>query len=160
LRYPAALFLAAMASLACAADPAGDGPIDYNRDVRQILSSHCYACHGPDQGKRQAGLRLDKQEAALAPLESGKHAIVPGDSAHSELIARVTAADDEVMPPADAGKRLKPAEVATLRKWIDQGAQWRGHWSYLPVERPALPAVRDPSWPQTPIDFFFLRRLD
>jgi mono/diheme cytochrome c family protein len=151
-----------MATLACAAEAAaGDEPIDYNRDVRQILASHCYACHGPDQAKRQAGLRLDKQEAALAPLESGKHAIVPGDSAQSELIARVTAADDgEVMPPADAGKRLKPAEIATLRKWIDQGAKWKGHWSYLPVERPALPAVRDPSWPKTPIDYFILRRLE
>jgi mono/diheme cytochrome c family protein len=135
--------------------------IDYNRDIRQILSSHCFACHGPDQAKRQAGLRLDKQETALAELESGGHAIVPGKSAQSKLIARITTADeDEVMPPKEAGKRLKPEEIEKLRQWIDRGAKWKGHWSYLKIERPALPSVSDPSWPQTPIDTFIMHRLD
>ena len=158
----ALLVLALGASLGYAqtAQPAVD-EIDYNRDVRQILSNHCYACHGPDQAKRQAGLRLDKQETALAPLESEGHAIVPGDSQHSKLIARITSADeDEVMPPPGAGRRLTPQEIATLRKWIDQGAKWKGHWSYLKIERLAVPGVSDAAWPKTPIDHFILRRLD
>ncbi len=145
---------------------AGDPPtvveaVNYNRDIRQILSNNCYACHGPDPAKRQAGLRLDKQETALAALESEGFAIVPGNSAQSKLFARVTTSDDdEVMPPKDAGKRLKPEEIEKLRAWIDQGAKWQGHWSYLKIEWPALPPVSDPSWPRTPLDNFIMRRLD
>jgi len=135
--------------------------IDYNRDIRQILSNNCYACHGPDQAKRQGGLRLDKQETALAALESGGAAIVPGKSAESKLITRITSHDDdEVMPPKDAGKRLKPEEIETLRKWVDQGAPWKGHWSYLKVERPPLPVAKTESWAKTPIDNFILQRLE
>jgi mono/diheme cytochrome c family protein len=135
--------------------------VDYNRDVRPILSNHCYACHGPDQAKRQAGLRLDKQEMALAALESDGFAIVPGHSDQSKLIARVVSSDEaEVMPPPEAGRRLKDAEIETLRKWVDQGAVWKGHWSYLKVERPPLPPVSDPAWPRTPIDNFIMARLD
>ncbi len=139
----------------------GSEAIDYNRDIRQILSNHCYACHGPDKAKLQAGLRLDHQETALAALESGGHAIVPGDSSQSKLIARITSTDeDEIMPPKAAGKRLKPEEIEKLRRWIDQGAKWKGHWSYLKVERPGLPPVSKPGWPKTPIDYLILRRLD
>ena len=134
--------------------------IDFNRDVRQILSNHCFACHGPDQAKRQAGLRLDKQEHALAVLESGQRAIVPGDSKASTLIARITNPDDEAaMPPAGSGRRLTPREVDVLRRWIDHGAPWKGHWSYLKIERPAVPAVSDVAWPKTPIDHIILQRL-
>ena len=133
-----------------AADAAAEA-VDYNRDVRQILSNHCYACHGPDKAKLQAGLRLDHEETALAELESGGHAIVPGKSSQSKLIARITSSDeDEIMPPKAAGKRLKPAEIEKLRRWIDQGAKWKGHWSYLKVERPALPPVSDPAVAEDP----------
>jgi mono/diheme cytochrome c family protein len=143
-----------------AAGPVPD-PIDYNRDIRQILSNHCYACHGPDQNKRQAGLRLDKQETILAELESGGHAIVPHKSGESKLIAHITSTDDdEVMPPPTAGKRLTPTEIEKLRRWIDEGAKWKGHWSYLKIERPAVPTTSDPSWLKTPIDSFILARLD
>jgi mono/diheme cytochrome c family protein len=134
--------------------------IDYNRDVRQILSDHCYACHGPDQAKRQAGLRLDREDSAKSELESGSRAIVPGDTSASELIARITATDDSVMPPAEGGKPLKPEHVARLKSWVEQGAKWKGHWSYLPIEPAALPAVSDSAWPRTPIDYFILERLD
>ncbi|MBI3839405.1 MAG: PSD1 domain-containing protein [Planctomycetia bacterium] len=140
---------------------AGPDALDYNRDIRQILSNNCYACHGPDKAKLEAGLRLDHQETALAELESGGRAIVPGDSSQSQLIVRITSSDeDEVMPPKAAGKSLKPEEIEKLRRWIDQGAKWKGHWSYLKVERPALPAVSNPGWPKTPIDHFILHRLD
>ena len=154
--------VAASASRLLADDPpSAPDAVDYNRDIRQILSNNCYACHGPDQAKLQAGLRLDKQETALAALESGGAAIVPGHSAQSKLIARIASHDDdEVMPPKEAGKRLKPEEIEKLRKWIDQGAKWKGHWSYLKVERPPLPAVKNGSWPKAPIDYFVLQRLE
>ena len=127
--FVAPLVAALGAQTACAqGSPSPTVAIDYNRDVRPILSNHCYACHGPDQAKRQAGLRLDKQELALAALESDGHAIVPGHSDQSKLIARVVSTDDaEVMPPPEAGRRLKETEIETLRKWIDQGAVWKGH---------------------------------
>ncbi len=167
LTLPAFSMLATtvLALLGSASWAAADAPtpeaIDFNRDVRQILSNHCFACHGPDQAKRQAGLRLDKQDHALAVLESGQRAIVPGDSKASTLIARITNPDDEAaMPPAGGGRRLTPREVDVLRRWIDQGAPWKGHWSYLKIERPAVPQVSEAAWPKTPIDHFILQRLE
>jgi mono/diheme cytochrome c family protein len=154
--------IALLSVRALAADALG-GPaaVDYNRDIRPILLDHCYACHGPDEGKRQAGLRLDRQADAGKELESGGFAIVPGKHDQSKLIARIVSADDhERMPPVEAGPRLKPEQVEQLSQWIDQGAVWKGHWSYLQVERPALPAVSDPAWPRNGIDFFILRKLD
>ena len=95
----------------------------------------------PRPGQAASGPAAGSRRDALAELESGGLAIVPGDSSHSKLIARITSTDeDELMPPKEAGPRLKPAEIETLRRWIDQGAKWKGHWSYLQVERPALPA--------------------
>jgi hypothetical protein len=134
--------------------------IDYNRDIRPILSDHCYACHGPDEGKRQGGLRLDRSHDALAQLESGGFAIVPGNVDESRLIARVMASDDERMPPPKSGAPLKPRDVELLRRWVAEGAVWKGHWSYLKVERPGLPAVSDPAWPRGAIDYFVLEKLD
>src|SRR5262245_31133732 len=104
----------AWAAPRAAAQPAA---VDYNREIRPILSNNCYACHGPDEAKREAGLRLDKQDGALAALESGGAAIVPGNSAASKLIARITASDEaELMPPKDSGKKLSADEIAKLRR--------------------------------------------
>jgi mono/diheme cytochrome c family protein len=148
-------------SPAPAADGARDELVDYNRDIRPIFSDHCIACHGPDQGKRQGGLRFDRREDALAALESGGFAIVPRHASDSKLFARVTADDeDERMPPRESGPRLKSDQVEKLRKWVEQGAEWKGHWSYLKVERPELPAVSDSAWPRNPIDHFILNKLD
>ncbi len=142
--------------------PASDlPPVDYDRQVRHILSNHCYACHGPDQAQLQAGLRLDKRERAQAELETGGHAVIPGNSAASKLIARITSDDlDEVMPPADAGKPLSPEQIEILRRWIDEGAEWEEHWSYRPISRAVPPEVSNTAWPRTPIDNFVLRRLE
>src|SRR5213595_3539025 len=97
--------------------------LDFNRDIRPILSDHCYACHGPDQNKRKAGLRLDQKEEAFQPLKSGNFAIVPGELAKSKLIERITTTDDdERMPPLKTGKKLTAAQIASLRRWIEQGA--------------------------------------
>ncbi len=157
----AAIFVTSALAAAHAGDAAGASTtVDYNRDIRPILLNHCYACHGPDEGKRKAGLRLDREADARAKLESGQHAIVPGQIEHSELLTRVAATDDSRMPPADVAGSLKPEQIERLRQWIAQGAKWQGHWSYTKVERPALPAVSDSAWPRNGVDAFILQSLD
>ena len=139
-----------------------DDRVDFNHDVRPILSNKCFACHGPDEGTLEAGLRLDKPAVATAPLPSGAVAIVPGKPGESELLARISAEDDSLrMPPAEFGKPLSAAEVATLRKWIEQGAQYAVHWSYAPPRRPAVPPVpaSHAAWVQNPIDHFTLQAM-
>jgi len=134
--------------------------VDFNRDVRPILSGKCFQCHGPDDQVRKAGLRLDRQDAATALLKSGRRAIVPGNSSQSELIHRVTATDDSQMPPAKVGKRLTEQEVAILRRWIDQGAAYHQHWSYVaPVRWPLPTWDRDQAVVHNAIDAFVVARL-
>jgi len=131
-------------------------PIEFNRDVRPILSDHCFTCHGPDAGKRKAKLRLDRREVALA-----KEAIVPGDPDASELIYRIFADDpEEHMPPPETRAPLTDAQKEILRRWIAEGAEYEDHWSYLPLARPAVPAVRRADWLRTPVDAFVLARLE
>ena len=115
-------------------------PVDYGREVRPILSDKCYHCHGPDEGARKAKLRFDTREGAFR-LKDGAAVIVPGKSAESELIFRITSAHaDEVMPPPEAKiGRLTPAEVDILQRWINEGAAFQGHWSFLPVSSVVLP---------------------
>ena len=140
-----------------------DGPpaIDFNRDIRPLLSDRCFACHGPDAAKREAGLRLDSSEGATAELASGARALVPGDAAASTLLERVASTDpDLVMPPPHVGKPVTPAEADLLRRWIAGGARYRKHWAFERVERPAVPASRDTVWPRTPVDRFLLARLE
>ncbi len=140
---------------------AEDKPIDFNRDIRPILSDNCYACHGPDANERQAGLRLDSREGALAELDSGEKAVVPGNVEASALVARVLAADEsERMPPADSGKKLSPEQVDLLKRWVAEGAAWKEHWSLVTPDRPELPAVKNASGLINPIDRFIAARLE
>src|SRR5436190_8813560 len=135
--------------------------VDFNRDVRPILSDTCFTCHGPDDAKRKSGLRLDFKETAYKPAKSGKTAIVPGDVAHSELIRRITTADeDDRMPPADSGKQLSKEQIEILKKWVAQGAAYRGHWAFEAPVRSELPEVKDKSWPRNEIDRFILAKLE
>ncbi|HEV3263353.1 MAG TPA: PSD1 and planctomycete cytochrome C domain-containing protein [Gemmataceae bacterium] len=135
--------------------------VDYNRDIRPIFSSHCYACHGPDRDRRKAHLRLDRKEDAFKTLRSGNLALVPGHSDRSQLFLRVASADAaKRMPPRKTGKPLSNDEIATIRRWIDQGAEWKGHWAYIPPRRPELPAVADKAWPRNAVDYFVLARLE
>lgn len=134
-----------------------DGPssVDYIRDVRPILSTNCFACHGPDDKTRKGGLRLDVREEALVALS-------PGKPAESELLRRVSSADpQEVMPPVKTGRRLSPREIEILRRWIAQGAPYAPHWAYRAPTPPAIPQVVAPShFPiRNPIDAFVLYRL-
>jgi hypothetical protein len=155
--------LAGMCLVACmrAADKPTAAKVDFNRDIRPIFSNHCYACHGPDGNKRKAGLRLDRKEDAFQELDSGEFALVPGDPAESELYRRITEPDAaRRMPPQKTGNPLSPTQVELIRRWIEEGARWKKHWAYIPPERPALPAVRDPAWCRNGIDYFILDRLE
>jgi mono/diheme cytochrome c family protein len=114
--------------------------INFDRDIRPILSDHCFTCHGPDNNKRQAGLRLDQKEAAFSPVESGDTAIVAGQVGSSELIHRITSTDDSlVMPPPGEGKPLSKSQVELLSRWISEGATWSNHWAFEPVKTPTVP---------------------
>ncbi|HMF16011.1 MAG TPA: PSD1 and planctomycete cytochrome C domain-containing protein, partial [Gemmataceae bacterium] len=147
---------------------AGDQPdkskaprIDFARQIRPILSENCFRCHGPDHEERKAKLRLDIKASAFGKLRSGGHAIVPGNSKKSELIARITDQDPSVrMPPAKINKHLTPQQIELLRQWIDQGAEWHEHWAFVPPARPELPKVKKKDWPRNGIDHFILARLE
>jgi hypothetical protein len=133
--------------------------VEYNRDILPILSSKCFTCHGPDVKK--AGLRLDRREFATRPAKSGDTPIVPGKSADSEVVRRIFADDEaERMPPRKGGKPLTDAEKQLIKRWIEQGAEYREHWAFVPVERPAVPAVKDRAWGKNAIDGLVLHRLE
>ncbi|WDI41016.1 PSD1 and planctomycete cytochrome C domain-containing protein [Bremerella sp. P1] len=132
-----------------------DSPIQFNRDVRPILSDRCFACHGPDANSREADLRLDDRESAIQDL-GGHRAIVEGNANESELIRRITASDEfEVMPPPEHGEPLNPQEVAVIRAWINQGAPYQKHWSFESLKRPEVPAGA-----AHPIDAFIRSKLE
>src|SRR5262245_5660824 len=133
----------------------GEAPISFNRDVRPILTEHCFACHGPDSGSRKAGLRLDLKTSATSPIKSGAIAVVAGDLDASELYQRLTAEDEsDRMPPPRSGKRINAAQVETLRRWIAQGAVWEEHWSLIPPKRPSPPNVKNHVWVRNAVDQF------
>ena len=135
--------------------------VRFNRDVRPILSDRCFVCHGPDAKNKNIPLRLDSFDAATAVLGGGRRAIRPGDPVASQLIARVVSPVKGLrMPPAASGPPLTPAEVETLRQWVEQGAQWEKHWAYLPPERPARPQSPWPLRERNAIDAFVFTRLE
>jgi hypothetical protein len=139
----------------------GAEPPDFNREVRPILSAHCFKCHGPDDKTREAGLRLDVREAAIGELESGATAIVPGKTAASELVSRILATDEGlVMPPPAANKPLSAAQKETLQRWIAAGAEYAPHWAFLRPKQAPVPAVKQADWPRNPIDHFTLARME
>ncbi|MDO8541285.1 MAG: DUF1553 domain-containing protein [Opitutaceae bacterium] len=148
----AALFAAGTAEV-------GGRPIDFNRQVKPILSENCFKCHGPDESAREARLRLDWREVATQPAKSGEIAIVPGHPERSELVLRITDEHD-AMPPSETGKKLTPDQIETLRQWISEGANYAPHWSFIPPSKPALPVIADAKWPRNAIDHFVLARLD
>jgi len=138
-----------------------EGSIRYNRDIRPLLSDHCFGCHGPDSSQRRAGLRLDLPPPEVAKSESGLSAIVAGRPSASELLRRVESDDPAVvMPPPETYKFLNAEQKSLLRRWIEQGAAYEAHWAYVAPNRPALPPVADASWPWHPIDRFIRVRLE
>jgi mono/diheme cytochrome c family protein len=156
------LWLLTGSAFGAARDKAGSpSKVDFNRDIRAILSDNCFACHGPDDKGRKAGLRFDRKADALKPAKSGDYAIVPGDLAKSTLIARLTSKDpDEVMPPPKTGKKLTAQQVELFKRWIQEGAKFEGHWAFAKPERPVVPAVKNTKWSRNDIDRFVLARLE
>jgi hypothetical protein len=138
----------------------GADTIEFNRDIRPILSDHCYTCHGPDQSNRKTKLRFDTEDGAKQDL-GGHFAIVPRDPAKSEMVARISAGKSpRRMPPAYAGPALSDHDIDLIRRWIAKGAEWQKHWSLIPPRRPETPQVSDAAWVRSPIDAFVLARLD
>ncbi|MFN9268866.1 MAG: DUF1553 domain-containing protein [Planctomycetaceae bacterium] len=145
------LAILAIPSAASAADR-----LEYNRDIRPILAENCFACHGPDSAARKAGLRLDRRAAAL---EAG--AIDVDEPAESELLKRIVSTDPkQVMPPPETKKSLTPQQVATVKRWLAEGAEYQPHWSFMTPVRPALPAVKDAGWVRNDLDRFVLSNLE
>ncbi|MFM7169217.1 MAG: PSD1 and planctomycete cytochrome C domain-containing protein [Planctomycetaceae bacterium] len=160
LRLLCRVLLLTIALARCSAPAAAQAPpaaaaVDYQRDIRPILSNHCFPCHGTDQESRQADLRLDQRDAALA-----HGAILPGNAADSPLLQRVLSSDPEQhMPPAEFNKPLNQTQLDLLQRWIQQGAEYQDHWAFQPLQAPAIPAERSDSWCRGELDAFVLQRL-
>ena len=145
MRHLIALLLATSSSIAFAETI--PEKVEYNRDVRPILSDNCFFCHGPDANHREADLRLDLREAAIEKL-------APGKPNESELVARIVSQDPDLrMPPPEANKELTPQQIEILKRWVEQGAGYQKHWSYEPPVKPAIPAG------EQPIDHLVRKRL-
>ena len=157
------MLIALRLGLEAGAGEASGRPVDFNLEIRPILSNRCFACHGPDAGKRKGvarPLRLDTEGGAFEDL-GGYSAIVRGQPDESELIARVRSDDpNEVMPPPKHGQKLPTAEIDRLSRWIGQGAPYARHWSYVKPTRPPLPRVKAETWPGNAVDRFILARVE
>lgn len=138
-----------------AAKAEAGGKLTFNAHIQPILAENCYHCHGPDPGSRKAGLRLDRAEYAFRPLEKSGPAIVPGHPERSPLVQRIESTDDrDRMPPPEAHKTLKPEDVATLRRWVAEGAEYEEHWAFIAPRRPAVPPAAAGKDALSPIDAF------
>lgn len=155
------LYSLPLVALLCATATAEDR-IDFNRQIRPILSDRCFQCHGPDEEERYGGFRLDVREGAIAEADSGSIPIVPGKPNESELVLRVVTNDESLqMPPPDAKKpHLTKQEADLIKTWIEQGAPWSPHWAFVAPKRPELPRVEKSQWGRNPIDQFILARLE
>jgi len=142
-----------------------DGPaqpataIDFNRHIRPILAENCFACHGPDEKTRKAKFRLDTREGAFAALRDGDHALVAGKPDQSVLIDRLTGGPNRIMPPPKFNKKLTVEQIALLKRWVAEGANWSDHWAYVTPKKPELPQVGDAGWVRNEVDRFILARL-
>ena len=144
-----------------AAEKAIPEKVDYNLHIKPILSDRCFACHGPDKSKQKAGLRLDIADNAYEKLESGNRAIVPGDLADSEVFHRIVSNDPEfMMPTPESHLSLNTEEKALLLRWIEQGAEYKPHWSLVAPTMPELPNVKRKQWVKNDIDRFVAQKHD
>jgi len=140
--------------------------VEFNRDIRPVLADNCFHCHGPDPGTRKAGLRLDTEAGFFAPRQTkdGKQEpapIIKGKPDQSSLYQRLLSKDeDEIMPPPETHKKLKPEQIAQIKSWIEQGAPWQPHWSLLPPVAVTPPPPKDAGWAKNPVDRFVLARLE
>lgn len=136
--------------------------VDYNFDVRPILSDKCFNCHGPDANKRAEDLRLDTPEGAYKALKDteNEYAIVPKNLEKSQLYQRITATDStELMPPYDSNLKLSQYEIKVLKKWVEQGAAYKPHWAFVAVTKPEMPQLENTDWAKNELDYFILDKL-
>ncbi|HET6423210.1 MAG TPA: PSD1 and planctomycete cytochrome C domain-containing protein [Planctomycetaceae bacterium] len=160
-RWSASIVVCATASLIVPSAVSAGEKLQFNRDIRPILSNNCYLCHGPDEKHREGGLRLDRSADATAKLESGQTAIVPGDANASELVKRILSTDpNTVMPPPDSEKVITAEQREILKRWVAEGAEYQGHWSFISPQRPTPPAVKRMDLVRNDIDPFLLARLE
>ncbi len=141
----------------------GGDQISYNFHIRPILSDKCFACHGPDANKREAGLRLDLAEVAYDVLKEspGKYALKPNEPDHSEVYHRITTTDPgEMMPPPESNLTLSSEEIDLIHEWIKQGAEYEPHWAFVSPKKQPLPKIKDPDWPINEIDYFTFLKMD
>ena len=133
--------------------------IDFDRDIKPILSDNCYHCHGPDGESREAELRMDQKESVFGERDD-YWIVLPGEPDESELVARlITSDEDEMMPPAESGKELTPEQIDLLQRWVAEGAPWKEHWSFVPPTRPQLTDTKHLEGARNEIDYFVMRRL-
>ncbi|MCA9098038.1 MAG: DUF1549 domain-containing protein, partial [Planctomycetaceae bacterium] len=140
-----------------------DGPdkVNFDRQIRPILSDNCFACHGFDEKQRKAGLRLDTKEGVFAKADSGEPSVIAGNGTDSELYQRLVESTPELqMPPPSTGKKLKPEQIELIKRWIDEGAEVTQHWAFIPPTQPIPPEVAHPEFVINPIDQFILKRLE
>ncbi len=143
------------------ANDSASNRIDFNRDIRPILSDKCWACHGPDAPNLKIKLRLDSESGIKAELGRGRRAVVPGHPEQSELVRRITADNEAMrMPPVDSGRALTEREKKLLAEWIKEGANWAKHWAFVNPVKPQLPKIEHKAWPVNAIDFFVLEQLE
>ena len=143
-----------------AVDLQADVDVDFNRDIRPLLSDRCFLCHGPDNDEGAGGFRLDAHASATAVADSGARPLVPHDAANSEILRRLQADDEsQRMPPIDSGKPpLTAQQIDLIRKWIDKGGQYQKHWAFVTPERAPTPQVSQSDWVRDPIDQFLLSK--
>src|SRR5436190_7247989 len=152
------LFLALTLSLS--AQEKAPRPVDFEREIRPLLSDTCYTCHGPDGAKRKSKLRLDTREGAFAEHD-GVKMIVPGKPEQSEVFRRLISPDaDDRMPPVKTKRTLSAAQVALIKRWIQEGATWGSHWAFVAPKAPPAAEVQNRGWRRNGIDDFVLARLE
>ncbi len=144
--------------------PGGEAAISFNESIQPILSEKCYHCHGPDSGTREPKkepLRLDREKFAFEKRKDGKPVIIKGDAGASLLVRLIKSKDpDEIMPPAKGHNHLNPEQIALIERWVDQGAVYEEHWSFVPPRRPDLPEVAKPNLVRNPVDAFIQEKLE
>ena len=164
-RIPAAVVavltgVAVLSAPPMAGSTVDQAPVDFQSQVRPILSNTCFECHGPDPKARLADLRLDLEEGVFSERSAGSP-VTPGDPDSSLVYQRITHPDAALrMPPKYAHKELTEDQIQVVRRWIEEGAPWEEHWSFAPLNQPPLPSVETPEWVRNPIDRFVLARLE
>ena len=135
--------------------------IGFNKDIRPILADACFQCHGPDPGTRKAGLRLDTEAGFFTAKDGEQPTVIKNKPEVSNLFQRLISTDeDEVMPPPESHKTLKPEQIAMVKQWIAEGAPWQPHWSLIAPQKTPLPVVKDSAWVKNPLDQFILTKLE